>query len=316
MSLEFFMDYLEEDKIYIDGIACPYICHLQAPLESGPVYPAHFHYYIEMLYALSGDFQIYLNGSYHKFASGDFVLINSREVHRIDALSKDGGNYIVVRFLPELIYDGMNQSHFEYRYLLPFISDDNRFRKIFSKDLLAETQSVIPQLMKDLWTEARTVPYGHELAIRHHIEGIYLWLLRYWHANVSDDTASDLKEEQLRNILLPALTYMTEHYENPLSASEMANLCHLSYSYFSRNFNRLMKMSFNDYLNHIRIREAEKLLISTTFSVTEIASSVGFCTTSYFIKQFKDHLQISPKQYRKNYLTKTVAPHPSAIYNR
>ena len=75
-------------------------------------------------------------------------------------------------------------------------------------------------------------------------------------------------------------------------------------------------MSFNDYLNHIRIREAEKLLISTTFSVTEIASSVGFCTTSYFIKQFKEHLQISPKQYRKNYLTKTVAPHPSAIYNR
>lgn len=74
-----------------------------------------------MLYALSGHFRIYLNGIYHEFAAGDFVLINSREVHQIDALSSEGGSYIVVRFLPELIYDGMTQSHFELKYLLPFI---------------------------------------------------------------------------------------------------------------------------------------------------------------------------------------------------
>ena len=58
-------------------------------------------------------------------------------------------------------------------------------------------------------------------------------------------------------------------------------------------------MNFSDYLNEIRIREAEKLLVSTTQNVTEIASAVGFCTTSYFIKQFTKYLHISPKQYQK-----------------
>lgn len=68
---------------------------------------------------------------------------------------------------------------------------------------------------------------------------------------------------------------------------------------FSRSFNRLLHMNFSDYLNEIRIREAEKLLVSTTQNVTEIASAVGFCTTSYFIKQFTKYLHVSPKQYQK-----------------
>ena len=100
------MDYPEERKQYIDGIACQYLCHIEKAEKPGNVFFAHFHYY--------------LNGIYHEFAAGDFVLINSREVHQIDALSSEGGSYIVVRFLPELIYDGMTQSHFELKYLLPF----------------------------------------------------------------------------------------------------------------------------------------------------------------------------------------------------
>ena len=83
------MDYPEERKQYIDGIACQYLCHIEKAEKPGNVFFAHFHYYIEMLYALSGHFRIYLNGIYHEFAAGDFVLINSREVHQIDALSSE-----------------------------------------------------------------------------------------------------------------------------------------------------------------------------------------------------------------------------------
>ena len=72
------MDYPEERKQYIDGIACQYLCHIEKAEKPGNVFFAHFHYYIEMLYALSGHFRIYLYGIYHEFAAGDFVLINSR----------------------------------------------------------------------------------------------------------------------------------------------------------------------------------------------------------------------------------------------
>ena len=109
-------------------------------------FPLIFNYYIEMLYALSGHFRIYLNGIYHEFAAGDFVLINSREVHQIDALSSAGGSYIVVRFLPELIYDGMTQSHFELKYLLPFITENSIYEKVISSSILNAKHSAIRDL--------------------------------------------------------------------------------------------------------------------------------------------------------------------------
>ena len=45
------MDYPEERKQYIDGIACQYLCHIEKAEKPGNVFSAHFHYYIEMLYA-------------------------------------------------------------------------------------------------------------------------------------------------------------------------------------------------------------------------------------------------------------------------
>ena len=57
--------YIREEKTYMDGMPCPFLCHLQTAEGEGSVYPAHYHSYIEMLFGLSGEFQIYLNGSWH-----------------------------------------------------------------------------------------------------------------------------------------------------------------------------------------------------------------------------------------------------------
>ena len=176
---------------------------------------------------------------------------------------------------------------------------DSIYEKVISSSILNAEHSAIPGLMNEIIRESEEKQYGYELAIKNHIGGIFLWLLRYWHANGEEPLLEDFENQQLKQQLSPALTYMITNYEKSISAADMAKLCNLSYSYFSRSFNRLLHMNFSDYLNEIRIREAEKLLVSTTQNVTEIASAVGFCTTSYFIKQFTKYLHISPKQYQK-----------------
>ena len=70
--------------------------------------------------------------------------------------------------------------------------------------------------------------------------------------------------------------------------SYLAELCGFSYSYFSRSFQRLMHRSIPDYLNSLRVAEAEKLLISTSLTVTDIALATGFETSSYFIKNIPE----------------------------
>ncbi|MBR5057184.1 MAG: helix-turn-helix transcriptional regulator, partial [Clostridiales bacterium] len=58
---------------------------------------------------------------------------------------------------------------------------------------------------------------------------------------------------------------------------------------FSRFFRHALGQTFSDYLLYVRLTEAEKLLITTSKSISQIALDTGFSTSSYFITQFKKH---------------------------
>lgn len=60
-----------------------------------------------------------------------------------------------------------------------------------------------------------------------------------------------------------------------------------------------MGKSFNDYVTLMRINEAEKLLLSTDKSITEIAMCCGFSSSSHFVSRFGQYKQITPGQFRK-----------------
>ncbi len=288
--------YIREEKTYMDGMPCPFLCHLQTAEGEGSVYPAHYHSYIEMLFGLSGEFQIYLNGSWHGWKAGDLVLISAEEVHHIYARSEEGGSYIVVRFMPEFLQGDLTGTGIEKGYLRPLLSPDGLQEKVISQEEL--TGSGIGMLFQKILKETGEREYAYELAVRNHILGICLWIIRYWHRKnpeLFDDTVGN---RELFRALEPALAYMDEHFRQNISVCYLAELCGFSYSYFSRSFQRLMHRKIPDYLNSLRVAEAEKLLISTSMTVTEIALATGFGTSSYFIKIFRRYKHLSPRQFR------------------
>ncbi|WP_167957913.1 AraC family transcriptional regulator [Anaerosporobacter faecicola] len=292
------MEYLEQKKELINGIPSNYICNIHSVNKAGISFPAHYHSYIEVLYGLQGSFHVLLNGKYHYFAKGDLILINSKEVHQINALDEDGGSYIVLRFEPEVIYNTMFQNYAELKYTLPFLLETPGQPKVIAKELIQDT--FIPELLWDTLKEMEEQSYGYELAIRNHIGRIFLWILRYFH-KCNPKTGYIREDELYLRRLQPALSYVLDNYMNEIKTPDMASLCNMSSSYFSRVFNHVMNMNFNDYLNHIRLNEAEKLLMTTDLNITEISNQVGFNTTSYFIKLFKESKATSPKQYQKEY---------------
>lgn len=291
------MQYPEQKKELVNGIPSNYICNIHTVHSAGVSFPAHFHNYIEVLYGLNGHFNVLLNGKYHYFAEGDLILINSKEVHLINALDERGGNYIVLRFEPEVIYNNMFQNYSELKYTLPFLIDNPKQPKVITKGLLDQT--CIPELLWDILKEMNEQSYGYELAVRNHIGRIFLWILRYFHTNLPNGTFQFSEDELYIKRLQPAFDYVLENYMNEIKTPVMASLCNMSSSYFSRLFNKVMNMNFNDYVNQIRLKEAEKLLVSTDLNITEISNQVGFNTTSYFIKLFKQNKGTSPKQYQK-----------------
>ncbi len=288
--------YFEEQKPAAGGILYPFSCHLQEGMGRGIIAPAHWQYYIEILYCLEGKVKVLLGGESYNFTVGDMVLINSREVHSVSADEEGEVRYIVLKFDPEVLYT-TSKTIFESKYVLPFTMTKSTHQKLFTRHELKDTS--IPALLQEILHEYRQKSYGFELAIRTHICRIFLWILRSWKEKGLDlNIDYALKESDIQR-LQKVFDYLDENYQNDITVKSVSRLCSMSYSYFSKYFKAAIGKTFTEYVNYVRITEAEKLLHTTDLNITEIAQKTGFSTSSYFIQQFRHYKNISPKQFRK-----------------
>ena len=248
----------------------------------------HYHEYIEYLYALDSDMNVWINGKPYRMVEGDLIIINSGEMHNI-SFNKDS-HYICVKFSPRILYFDDN-SLFEFKYVMPFLSDLTPQKLFHEKDLESIDVHALSTEILDEWN--RQGP-AYELLIRANILKIFTGIFRYWDKQNAFHSDSIMTEP-----IKKALIYITENFE-AATEREVAAYCGLSYNHFSASFKKTVGRSFVDYLSLIRISEAEKLLISTNKSITDIALSCGFSSTSHFISRFKQQKGITPGQLRKN----------------
>ncbi|MDQ0171898.1 PocR ligand-binding domain-containing protein [Paenibacillus tundrae] len=100
-------------------------------------------------------------------------------------------------------------------------------------------------------------------------------------------------------VLQPAFEYIHSHKSEQVSLKHMAELCHLSPSYFSRLFAKETGENFTTYLAKLKIKWAKQLLEITDMPVSQISDELGFNESGYFIKIFKKFEEITPALYRK-----------------
>lgn len=110
-------------------------------------------------------------------------------------------------------------------------------------------------------------------------------------------------DQQQVGIVKPDLTsqlirFMQEHYAQPLTRETLARIFHYSVPYLSKHFRYETGSSIIDYLIRIRMDKACTLLRQTDLSLQEIAESVGYSDVSYFIRTFKKHTGVTPKQFK------------------
>lgn len=98
----------------------------------------------------------------------------------------------------------------------------------------------------------------------------------------------------------PAVAYVKSHRHEMVSMNNMAKLCHLSPSYFSRLFRRELGENFINYVNRKKIQWAKERLRSSNDSVVQIAQELGYMDSSYFISVFKKFEGITPLVYRQH----------------
>lgn len=96
-----------------------------------------------------------------------------------------------------------------------------------------------------------------------------------------------------------ATRYFSENYNKPICIEEYAESRHVSACWFIRQFKHYTGMPPMQYILSIRIANAQNLLETTAYTVSEIAAIVGYDNPLYFSRLFKKQLGMSPTEYRK-----------------
>lgn len=104
--------------------------------------------------------------------------------------------------------------------------------------------------------------------------------------------------------------YIDLHYLEPLTMKQVSSALGMSESYISHVFKDMLGYPPMQYALRKKIGEAQTLLISTDYPISQIAQMVGFDAQSHFNKLFSKYVGISPGQFRKNYRKAQQADQP------
>ena len=103
--------------------------------------------------------------------------------------------------------------------------------------------------------------------------------------------------EDPHTLLRPAIYYIEQHFNEKVSADEVARLCGLTRYRLSRLFRQAFGVTFQEYLIRHRIVSACQLLQRPSVSVTDVGYAVGFNDASYFTRMFKRCVGVLPSEY-------------------
>ena len=95
-----------------------------------------------------------------------------------------------------------------------------------------------------------------------------------------------------------ARIYFDEHYKEEISIEQYAASRSMSTSWFNRSFKNAMGTSPMKYILDIRIRNAQVLLETTDYSISDIAALIGYDNPLYFSRLFSKAKGLSPSRYR------------------
>ncbi|GAA0341286.1 AraC family transcriptional regulator [Actinoallomurus spadix] len=96
-----------------------------------------------------------------------------------------------------------------------------------------------------------------------------------------------------------AIECIWERYSEPLSLTEIAESALLSRFYFARLFRDTTGITPCRFLAAIRIHQAKRLLLTSSMSITDISSAVGYNSLGSFTNYFTASVGVSPGRFRR-----------------
>lgn len=247
----------------------------------------HWHVEFEFIRVLEGKLHLTIDEQEFLIPENSVVFIPSGALH--SGIPQNNCVYDCIVFDPNML---MNKSDSSSKLIRKIMNHDLDIQSIYD-----EANSTIHGIIWALFDAIASKVTGYQLVV----QGT---LYQFFGIAIGQNGQSELSLHTPRDIkritqLKTALEFIENSYASNITLKSMSDSVQMTPKYFCRFFHQMTHRSPIDYLNYYRIERACYLLLTTNQSVTEIAYNVGFNDLSYFIRTFKKHKGITPKQYLK-----------------
>ena len=235
----------------------------------------HWHDYIEFQIVTGGSGKMTFNGVTYDMSRGDVFVLSHFDCHRIDP-EKTGVEITTINvahgFLDDRTSDFLNTS------------GGGIYCRV-DEDELGNILYQCKKLYNDMESDAPIVVYSSKIAI----SGIVMLLLR----------KNSISSGQIPHKMQKITSYINNNFTQDMTLESIAKEFETSANYLGKQFKNLLGITYNDYINRVRMRYACNLISSTEMTIKEVAHAAGYSSTEYFYSVFKKHIGVTPLKYRK-----------------
>ena len=286
--------YTEQSQLIIDS---------RKMLESGKLirirphtrfvhFPRHRHNYVEVIYMCQGQTTHIVDNNEVVLEEGELLFLNQNAVQEILPAGREdiAVNFII---LPEFFDTTFRMMGEDENILRDFLVDCLRQEGSYGRYLHFKVADVLPvqNLVENMvWTLLNNQP--SKRSINQFTMGLLLLQLVH-HTDRLGAGEGDCD----RQLVFQVLRYIDEHYRDG-QLSQLAASLGRDVPWLSRAIKQLSGRTYKELLQTKRLNQAAFLLQTTKLPVTDICAAVGYDNTSYFHRIFRQHYDMSPREYR------------------
>ena len=258
--------------------------------------PLAFHPEIEILYIVHGSGTRFVGDSVDRFGHGDLVMIGQNVPHLwySDEKYRQENNNLITEVIYILFKAEIFGEQFwnlpESKNILKLIQLSQRGIKVTGK-----ARNEIFPLMRAITTSAGFNRITLLLSILEILT--YQKDFQVLASPIVQNTINESDSERLNRVY----KYLINNFQQQIKLEQVSSIASLSTSSFCRYFKRRTNKTFIQLLNEIRISHACRLLAEEDLPVERICFICGYENVSYFIRQFKGIIGLTPLSYKKKY---------------
>lgn len=254
------------------------ICHTKSFSQSAHAF--HWHNKFEICRVLNSSCHFRIDGNLIEANAGDIIAIDERVVHQF-IIDNDDTKIIILQFPIKLLLNFGDV----FKPLRIHIKSE----ELDAHDSLREE---IDFFFSILLQEHKTDVLSENRFLQSITAALYLLLERYFPKETDRETPKERERADFYNII----EYVNEHFRENINTETLAKELCFSRGKLSSLFKFFSGITVNEYINMLRVKHANSLLISGK-GVTEAAMESGFQSIRTFNNVYRKIMNKTPSEY-------------------